>query len=224
MQHQGEYGVRTWPSRGNFAWEDSYKYNIGLPRKYKDTYIDVISPKNMGQAQVMDDMFDLASAGPSSRYQSLIVHGSNGTGKTFLGCGFVNSLLSYVGRKADEYDFQPMYVNEADLLIRITNYKGRDWFSVYSDDARYLVIDEFGMVTWTTTENRRLEQLLNKRFSNGYKTVILTNLSGDELFTKISSQLKSRLQTGRERFLSGPDLRVGDPLPDYEEDYWNGAV
>lgn len=221
---QGDYGIKKWPSRGDVEWENSYKYNAGLPWIYRHTYIDEIVPKNEGQAQVMDDLYDLASSRPMSRYQSLVVHGSNGTGKSYIGCGFVNSLLAYVGRKADEYDFQPMYVNEADLLIRITAYKGRDWFSVYSDEARYLVIDEFGMVTWTTAENRRLEQLLNKRFSNGYKTVILTNLSGDELFTKISSQLKSRLQTGRERFLSGPDLRVGDPLPDYEEDYWNGAV
>lgn len=216
---QGEYGIKRWPSRGDIEWENSYKFQAGIPWVYRRTYIDEIVPKNEGQAQVMDDLFDLAASRPMSRYQSLVVHGSNGTGKSYLGCGFVNSLLAYVGRKADEYDFQPMYVNEADLLIRITSYRStRDWFSVYSDDARYLVIDEFGMVQWTTAESRRMEQLLNKRFSNGYKTVILTNLSADELFTKISAQLRSRLQTGRERSLSGPDLRAGDPL-DYREDW-----
>lgn len=215
---QGDYGIKRWPKRGDVEWENSYKFNAGLPWKHRYTYIDKIMPKNEGQAQVMDDLFDLAGSRPMSRYQSLVVHGSNGTGKSYLGCGFVNSLLAYVGRKADEYDFQPMYVNEADLLIRITSYKGRDWFGVYSDEARFLVIDEFGMVQWTTAENRRIEQLLNKRFSNGYKTVILTNLSSEELFNKISSQLRSRLQTGRERFLSGPDLRAGDPL-DYGEDW-----
>ena len=207
---QGSYGIRRWPYHGAIEFEDSYKISAGIPWVFRHTYIDTTEPKNVDQAQVIDDLFALASSGPRERYQSLVVHGSNGVGKSYLGCGFVNSLLEYVGRKADGFDFQPMYVNEADLLIRITSYKGRDWFSVYSDEARYLVIDEFGMVQWTTAENRRIEQLINKRFSNGYKTVILTNLSAEELFGRISGQLKSRLQTGRERFLGGPDLRVED--------------
>lgn len=212
---QGSFGIKLWPQRGGIEWETQMKIQAGIPWNYRRVYIDSTDPKNADQAQVMDDLYDLAWSGPSSRYQSLIVHGSNGVGKSYLGAGFVNTLLAYVGRKVDGYDFEPMYVNEADLLIRITAYKGRDWFSVYSDDARYLVIDEFGMVQWTTAENRRIEQLLNKRFSNGYKTVILTNLSAEEFFGKISSQLRSRLQTGRERSIYGPDLRISDGREDF---------
>ena len=203
------YEHRTWPKRGPIVFEDSYKEGAGIPWLFRKTYIDTTQPKNWEQAQIMDDLYDLARANPRARYQSLVVSGGCGTGKSHLGCGFVNTLLEYVGRKDDEYDFQPMYVNEADLLIRLTGYGkyGKDWFGVYSDEARYLVIDEFGMSQWTTTESRRVEQLLNKRFSNGYKTVILTNLTSDELWGKISSQLKSRLLTGRSRVLTGHDMR-----------------
>lgn len=213
---RGEYGIKLWPSRGELEWETPYKTQMGLPWNMRKTYISETVPKNAEQAQVMDDLYDLAKAGPKSRYQSLIVHGSTGTGKSHLGCGFVNSLLEYVGRKEDCYDFYPMYVNEADLLTRITAYKGRDWFGVYTDEARYLVIDEFGMVKWTTSEGRRVEQLLNKRFSNGFKTVILTNLSTQELSGMLSGQLRSRLMTGRERTLTGHDMRMDEE----EEDWW----
>jgi hypothetical protein len=63
------------------------------------------------------------------------------------------------------------------------------------------------MAVWTTAESRRVEQLLNKRFANGYKTVLLTNLTNDELWSRISAPLRSRLLTGRTAVLTGEDLR-----------------
>jgi len=202
-----ENEFKTWPYRSRIQFANSVKAQAGIPWIFKDTYIDKTIPKNWEQAYIMDSLLDLAKSRPRERYQSLLVSGGCGTGKSHLGCGFVNSLMEYVGRKDDEYDFLPMYVNEADLLIRITAYKGRDWFSVYSDEARYLVIDEFGMAVWTTAESRRVEQLLNKRFANGYKTVLLTNLTNDELWSRISAPLRSRLLTGRTAVLTGEDLR-----------------
>lgn len=215
----GYYGDRPWPQRDPIELQDSVKAAAGIPRRFFSTYIDTMVPKNREQADIKNDMLNLMMTSLDDRFQSLVISGGCGTGKTHLGAGYINTLQSFGGSRRIR-DFNALYVNEADLLMRTTSFRStRDWFSIYTDESVFLVIDEFGMSEWSPTENRRVEQLMNKRFSNGYKTVILTNLSSEELFNKISSQLKSRLFTGRFRALTGEDLRLKKDSDSEWEDF-----
>ena len=205
-----------------FELENSYKRLLGIPKRFFRSYIDETDAVNMEQVQIINEIQRMITDPKSA--QSLIVCGGNGTGKTHIGAGTINTLGRYsacVSPDGTQKDMQPRYVNEADLLNRCTGWgNSRDWFGEYTEECEFLVIDEFGMTQWNATDKRRIEQILNKRFSNGFKTVIMTNLDIGEVFSLLSSQLKSRLSTGKYLSLTGDDLRHADASeePDWLED------
>jgi len=200
--------MRYWPSLSMvFDLTISEKSYRGIPKYFRNCFIDQIEPKNREQALVMDMMNIMVTR---KNLPFLMVCGGNGTGKTYLGCGLVNTLARLaVGFDQDckQEDLNAMYVNEADLLPRITGWGQKDWFSIYSDLCEFLVIDEFGMTQWSATDTKRMEQLLNKRFSNGFRTVVLTNRDITEIQGMVSSQMISRFRTGKTLNLTGSDLR-----------------
>lgn len=202
--------MRYWPSLSMvFDLTSSEKSYRGVPKYFRNCFIDQMEPKNRDQAMVMD-MMNVMATRRHHPLLFLMVCGGNGTGKTYLGCGVVNTLARLaVGMDKDgnQEDLNAMYVNEADLLPRITGWGQKDWFSVYSEQCEFLVIDEFAMTQWSATDTKRMEQLLNKRFSNGFRTVVLTNRGIDEIQSVVSSQMISRFKTGRILSLTGEDLR-----------------
>ena len=205
--------MRYWPRLSErLDFDASSKAAIGIPRKYMKFYIDEIEPKDIYQAQVMNLMNVMYSV-KSSPLLSLVVMGGNGSGKTLLGSSLVNTLMR-LGNAIDHNtglaeDWSPYFCNEADLFNKIEGYSrnGVDWFFELTENCRLLVIDEFGMTQWTPTDKRRMEQLLNKRFGNGLRTIILTNLSAERFSELLSDQLRSRFRTGRSIQMSSPDYR-----------------
>lgn len=195
--------------------EDGAKAAMGIPRKYYRSYLDQIEPKNAEQFDLINAMNVMIMA--SRPYPFLVVSGGNGTGKSLIGAAAVNLAGRYEGTVDRDtgaaFSLEAKYVNEADLLNRVESYNSRtDWFGMYTDECRLLVIDEVGLTQWTATDKRKMEQLLNKRFANDFRTVLLTNLGIGQLFEIFSSQLRSRFATGAVIQLTGPDLRV------YEKD------
>lgn len=191
--------------------EDGAKAAMGIPRKFYRQYLDRIVPKNAEQFDLINALNVMLLA--DRPYPSLVVSGGNGTGKSLLGAAAVNLAGRYEGTidraTGRPFSLEAKYVNEADLLNRVESYNSRtDWFGLYTDECRLLVIDEFGMTQWNSTDKRKIEQVLNKRFSNDFRTVLLTNLGIDQLFETFSSQLRSRFSTGKMILLTGPDLRV----------------
>lgn len=198
--------LKPWPRYSmRFGLENAYKAGVlGIPRKFWRCEIDRMEPWSEDQAAMMNALRDMAEdANPP---QALIVSGVNHCGKTYIGCGMVSFLAFDDGairttRRADgTEDYatghrNPRYVNESDLLNRFTQWSyrdGKDWFSIYSNDCGFLVIDEFGTNKWTETEARKMCQVLNKRFNNGLQTVILTNRSQTEVFELLSKDVQSR--------------------------------
>ncbi len=220
------FGVKMhrWPSL-SMVFDTPYdmKKTRGIPKKFRNFYIDQMEPKNRDQAELMEAINYMVT---NKQYplKFLMVCGGNGTGKTCIGCGAVNTLSRLavgLDENGRQEDLNPYYVNEADLLARITgwsNSTGTDWFSRYSEQCEILIIDEFGMTQWTPSDKRKMEQLLNKRFSNDLWTIILTNRGLGEVQEMISSQLLSRFRTGKVISLTGQDLR------ERWSGYWNEAA
>lgn len=201
-----------WPTLSvAMDFEPQVKTSRGVPRAYLKCFLDDMDPKNVQQAQVMQAMYVMSMI-PDSPLYFLIVCGGNGTGKTYMGAGLVNTLTrvsSAIDENGNQDDFNPMYVNEADLLSRITGFSsGRDWFWEYTENVKVLVVDEFGMSQWTPTDKKRMEQLLFKRHGNRLRTVLLTNRSQGEIREMVSPTIASRFEEkGRLFNLPGGDLR-----------------
>ena len=217
--------LRYWPRMSElFTLDESTMASRGIPRMYMKYYIDEVEPKDVWQAQVMNYM-NIIYTVRSNPLPCLTVIGGNGSGKTLLGCALVNTVTRLSGcidhKTGNTDDWNPYFVNEADLLSRIEGYSrsGVDWFREYSEESRLLVIDEFGMTQWTATDTRRMNQLLNKRFGNGLQTVILTNLPISKLLEVLSDQLRSRFKMGKSIVMSSQDYR-----PKYEDTEYSNSI
>lgn len=188
-----------WNFSEKVTYEDQYKKSVlGIPRRFFNVELDQIDPCNERQVELINYL-NAMERNPSKL--ALIVNGVNHCGKTHIACGAV----SYFARSDSAYkrgdenamrqDRSPRYVNESDLLNRVTGYgKTFDWFSEYTEVCAFLVIDEFGSNQWTSVDAKKLGQVLNKRFNNGYQTVLLTNRNMSEMFNLLSDDVKSRFR------------------------------
>ena len=167
---------------------------------------DSLQAQNREQLEVMNAMWEMAMG--TEKHLTMIVSGGNGTGKSWMGAALVHSMLRF--KVCDT----ARYVNEGGLLLRSQSFEGNWFHSQYTEVCQFLVLDEFGMTQWSPTDKRKIELILNARYSNGYPTVILTNRTPSELFDTtggkepvLSAQLRSRYSTGYRFRLTGPDMR-----------------
>lgn len=220
--------MRYWDELSDVLdFEGQVKSAMGIPKKYYKCFLEEMEPKNLEQAQIMNAMNVMVTIKDNPLYY-LIVCGGNGTGKTYMGAGLVNTLKRYssaIDKNLNQRDWNPYFVNEADLLMNITGYNHTiDWFTEYTERCRVMVIDEFGMSTWSATDKKRMEQLLFKRHANRFRTVILTNRSQPEISEMVSNTLQSRFEeNGKVLNLTGGDLR-GSMKESGLGKYWNEAA
>lgn len=205
--------LKAWPKfyangkEEDFTFGQEYSRKIlGIPKHFTSAEINKLDAFNADQVELINAFWQMTNS--SKPKQALICSGVNHCGKTHIACGLVNyldksdSATSYkdvtdkegnVKKVAYQTTFTPRYVNEADLLDRITSFRANtNWFEVYTDNCEFLVIDEFGSTQWSPNEARKINQLLNKRFNNGYQTAILTNRKMTEVIALFSSDVKSR--------------------------------
>lgn len=200
--------LKAWPkfySEGkpfdfNYGAEYCYKA-LGIPRRYADAQIHRIDACNAEQVELINDLWQMVNSDKPK--QALVCTGVNHCGKTYIACSLINYLdvsdgaFSYKIVKGEKVSYQtkyrPRYVNEADLLDRITSF-GRtvNWFEIYTDLSAFLVIDEFGSTKWSANEARKVNQVLNKRFNNGYQTAIFSNRKPQEIFDLFNDDIKTR--------------------------------
>ena len=109
-----------------------------------------------------------------------------GTGKTHLGISAVRDNKGY-------------YINMEDLIYKVEsslNFKSPmtedEVFSFYSGKP-FLVIDEIGRSIKQEKENEILSYILRKRYDLMLPTVIISNLSRDDLLRKLGEAVVDRL-------------------------------
>ena len=191
---------------------DIYPELYGIPFSMKDAELMKMEPKNEKQLFIMNSMWKMCN--DKEAPTTMIISGGNGTGKTYLGCGFVHT-LGIISMCGNCKNWSPLYINEATLLMRLTGFGSDAFFNILTNTCMMLVYDEFAMTQWSPAEKRKVEQVLNVRYGNNLPFVLLTNRTAKELYdtaggTKepiLSSQLRSRLAPGYNIELTGPDLR-----------------
>lgn len=186
----------------NYGADHSYKC-VGVPKRYAMAQIHRMDAYSADQVELINAFWQMVNS--QKPKQALICTGTNHCGKTHIACGLVNyldmsdSAISYKivdGKKVGyQTTYRPKYVNESDLLDRITSFRSTtNWFEVYTDSCEFLVIDEFGSTQWSANEARKVNQVLNKRFNNGYQTAIMTNRQFGEVFNLLNDDVKSRFR------------------------------
>ncbi len=200
--------LQAWPKfywegkEHDFSYGPDYCYkNLGIPKRFAKAQIHKLDAYSTDQVELINTFWQMVNSAKPK--QALICTGVNHCGKTHIACALVNYLdmsdacmgFKDVDGKRIEHqtEYKPRYINEADLLDRITSFKSNtNWFEVYTDNCEFLVIDEFGSTQWSANETRKVNQVLNKRFNNGYQTVILTNRKMGEVISLFSDDVKSR--------------------------------
>ena len=155
---------------------------------------------------VRDRCAQYAAGVPDGKVKTLLLHGGSGLGKTFL--------LGCVEAAVREKGVNTLYTTAYDLLNELRNaFFSRNGDSVSAFfDVPLLLIDDLGMEP--LMENITVEQiynLLNARLSRGLYTAVSTNLSREELRSRYTERVSSRLldkRTGIAIPFKGKDIRL----------------
>lgn len=177
-----------------------------------DWYDDTPDPATgISPRQSMEFVYETCVAyarrfGPKSR--NLLFTGGTGLGKTFLS--------TCIARVVAEAGHSVVYDTASELFARFEAEKfARAGVPGGEEDIRralhcdLLILDDLGTEMTTVFVTSALYTLVNTRLTGGKKTIISTNLSQEELCTRYSPQIASRLQGEYQtlRFY-GQDIRL----------------
>lgn len=123
--------------------------------------------------------------------RSMVFYGTTGTGKNHLASAIANQLLQK-GRSV-------VVTKVIDLMSRFRAAYRRDSTTTEADLVHsftkldLLVIDEVGMSHGSTDEVVQLNRIIDERTNHGVPTIILTNLSPDQLTQTLGARVMDRL-------------------------------
>lgn len=143
-----------------------------------------------------------------TEYQNLLFYGAVGTGKTFLSNCIANELLT-AGHSV-------MYFSASGLFDMLSGYafhpdSKETLYKVREDlyNCELVIIDDLGTELTNAFTNTQLFSLLNERSLRKKSIIISTNLHLEDLKTRYSERIFSRLTNGFTfRKFSGSDIRI----------------
>ncbi len=184
-------------------------YGINVSQLPGFEYADSVSKAACEQlGGLYDSMKKYCESFPDTRYTTHVFSGTTGTGKTHLAC--------CVAKRVMERGFTIIFLtafklNEIFLRYHLGHKNiGAEYLeNIYGCDL--LVIDDLG--TENIFNNVTVEYLLSlisERMFSGAHTLITTNLDGEQLMSRYSERLYSRLADKKKSCIfqfSGKDLR-----------------
>ena len=144
----------------------------------------------------------------SRTFQNLFFYGTVGTGKSFLsGC---------IAKELIEQGQSVIYFSAAQLFESLSvnpyDFKNKDdLYNLYEDIYKcdLLIIDDLGTETTRANISSQLFSCLNERQLRQKSSIISTNLSLEELRSRYSDRIFSRITSNYELCkLTGPDIRM----------------
>lgn len=119
----------------------------------------------------------------------LMVLGNPGTGKTFLSASILNLLFD--DKQEIYYTTHRRFIEEIHRAIE----EGKSQHSVTDKISykKYLIIDDLGAATCSDWQQEMLLELIDRRYSDGLKTLITTNLNRKTIVESLGERTSSRL-------------------------------
>ena len=163
------------------------------------------SPRENSRHNLMVCQRYASDFGPRSG--NLLLFGAPGLGKTFLS--------ACIARVVSEDGFSVVYDTASHIFTQYEQLRFRrdDDLIAESDVTRYencdlLIIDDLGTEMLTSFVQSTLYQIVNSRLLNGKKTIISTNLNPEEIGSRYSPQVLSRIEGDYEILpFFGEDIR-----------------
>jgi DNA replication protein DnaC len=168
----------------------------GVPPRYREATISSYIASNEGQQRSLkrtqwyiDTWYERKELGTG-----MIFAGLPGTGKTHLAAAIANSVI--------QTGSSVTYVTVSDLTraIRRTYSDGAamsesDMIKSYVS-PQLLVLDEVGATSGSDHEKQMLFEVINKRYEQVKPTILISNLSGDELKQFLGDRIMDRMRQG----------------------------
>jgi DNA replication protein DnaC len=130
-------------------------------------------------------------ASQSERGRSLVLTGGPGTGKTHLACAVANHVI-------EQNLSQVRFTTVSEMLRRIKETYRKDSDISESQvigsfsECDLLIIDEIGVQVGSEHEKLLLFEVLNQRYNDLLPTILISNLSADELETFLGHRVMDR--------------------------------
>ena len=150
--------------------------------------------------------------------RSLFLTGENGLGKTYKAagilCNWIEKLSYSQLKNCHEISNWPIFITVPELLMKIRNCFSLQQCeeSVVEKYSRcpVLVLDDLGVEKTTDWALQTLYIILNNRYSNFMQTIITSNLTIEEIGSKLGDRIASRI-AGMCKILklTGRDRRIG---------------
>ena len=176
-----------------------------LKERYKGAKL---IPLNSRQATAVKAM--------TEKKNDLILIGNVGTGKTHLVSAYIRGLVEQgvYAKYITEYDFADLFTlkasNDPDTQREALNQIH------HCKNYRVLVIDEVGKRELTKKQNVELDELISARYDNMLRTIIVSNLTTEEIKERIQERAYDRLKGNGAQVivLDGESLRGSDTEKD----------
>lgn len=177
-----------------------------FPDNYIDESIGLTPRKNM--EMVVEKTHDFINKF-DKRYQNLLIYGNTGVGKTFLTNCIAKELL--------DSSYTVIYLTAFqlfDILEKNKFSKGDDSEEIQNQfnfilNCDLLIIDDLGTELTNSFINSQLYLCINERYLREKSTIISTNLSLDNINTKYSERIFSRIISNYTLLkIAGDDIRL----------------
>lgn len=143
-------------------------------------------------------------------FKNLLITGETGTGKTFL--------ANCINKKLNDMGVSVLYLPAIDFFELCRRYKLAQYDDMKRSEtemnfvisAECLIIDDLGTETSSASTNSQLFNCIEKRFLRKHPTIITTNLTKENIASRYSDRIRSRLLANYSYLkMPGADNRIG---------------
>lgn len=187
--------------------------DAGIPERFKtrtlETYI--VDANNNKQQRIYDFCKDYAENFDSVRKtgRSFLMLGTVGTGKTHLSIGVALAVMIN-GNSAVFTSASKIFRAIKDTYSKSSYQKESEVMAIYTQ-CDLLIIDEVGVQRGSDFEKEAFFDVINERYENMRPTIILSNLTIDEIKVFLGERVFDRLREngGKAFLLDWPSHRAG---------------
>lgn len=153
-----------------------------IPLRFKGKTLDDLKFSSNKQKSILKTAKEYLKAiqDPKLSGTSLILCGRPGTGKTHIGCAFVVG-FALTDRVAKYITTSQLMRNVKSTYHKDAERTEDEVLTFYGTTVEFLVIDEVGVQFGTETEKLIFYEIINRRYENMLYTVLISNLTADEL-------------------------------------------
>ena len=157
----------------------------GVPRRYLYLDFDTYIPKTDKDSANLEIIKRFSSLEKNDKV--LLMLGAKGLGKTHLGSAIIRKCG---GTFVSIEDLIFKYESSQDFHAKTNREELMNFYS----STQMLVIDEIGRSMQTDKENSLLNYILRRRYENMLPTVLISNLSKQDLLKKVGEAVFDRLK------------------------------